>query len=52
MLQQQLERFLTTDFGDKSGVEKTCMSVEDKHALETMESTIDYHDGHYKLGLP
>lgn len=52
MLQQQLERLWTTDFGDKSGVEKTCMSVDDKSALETMESTIVYEDGHYKLGLP
>jgi hypothetical protein len=52
MLHQQLERLSTTDFGDKSGVEKTCMSVEDKRALESMESTIAYDDGHYKLGLP
>ncbi|CAG2206251.1 unnamed protein product [Mytilus edulis] len=52
LLQQQLERLWTTDFLDQPSTEKVCMSLEDKRALKTMESTIAYEDGHYKLGLP
>ncbi|CAG2222126.1 unnamed protein product [Mytilus edulis] len=52
LLQQQLERLWTTDFLDQPSMEKVCMSLEDKRALKTMESTIAYEDGHYKLGLP
>ena len=52
MLQQQLERLWTTDFQDKAVMEKTCMSVEDRRAMEKMESSVTFEDGHYKLGLP
>lgn len=52
ILQEQLERLWTTDFGDKTVAEKPCMSVEDKRALSIMESTTVFEDGHYKLGLP
>ncbi|CAG2202955.1 unnamed protein product [Mytilus edulis] len=52
LLQQQLERLWTTDFLDQPSTEKVCMSLEDKRALKTMESTIAYEDGHYKLELP
>ncbi|XP_060583463.1 uncharacterized protein LOC132739706 isoform X2 [Ruditapes philippinarum] len=51
LLQQQIERLWTTDFNDKSQV-KSCMSVEDKNAMKSMESTLTREDGHYKLGLP
>ncbi|VDI39381.1 Hypothetical predicted protein [Mytilus galloprovincialis] len=42
----------TTDFNDNKSDDKNLMSVEDKQALDIMESSITYEDGHYKLGLP
>ncbi|XP_060580217.1 uncharacterized protein LOC132737005 [Ruditapes philippinarum] len=51
LLQQQIDRLWTADFNDKSQV-KSCMSVEDKNAMKSMESTLTREDGHYKLGLP
>ncbi|VDI41613.1 Hypothetical predicted protein [Mytilus galloprovincialis] len=52
LLQRQLERMWTTDFNDNKSDDKNLMSVEDKQALDIMESSITYEDGHYKLGLP
>lgn len=52
VLQQQLERMWTTDFCDKSRDSEQAMSVEDRRALQIMESSITHKDGHYKLGLP
>ncbi|CAG2201460.1 unnamed protein product [Mytilus edulis] len=52
LLQRQLERMRTTDFNDNKSDDKNLMSVEDKQALDIMESSITYEDGHYKLGLP
>ena len=52
VLQQQLERMWNTDFNEVTSDNKYSMSVEDKQARRTMESTISYEDGHYKLGLP
>lgn len=52
LLQQQLERMWTTDFDDKGRDESKSMSVEDKHAMQIMESSITFENGHYRLGLP
>ncbi|XP_060555752.1 uncharacterized protein LOC132716484 [Ruditapes philippinarum] len=51
LLQQQIERLWTTDFNDKSQQVKSCMSIEDKSAMKSMESTLTREDGHYKIGL-
>ena len=42
----------TTDFDEKGQNESEAMSVEDKHALKIMESSITNEDGHYKIALP
>ena len=52
LLQQQLERMWTTDFDDKIRDETKSMSVEDKLAMQKMESSISFENGHYRLGLP
>ncbi|XP_053389925.1 uncharacterized protein LOC128552879 [Mercenaria mercenaria] len=52
LLQQQLEKMWTTDFDDKVKVERNSMSLEDKKALNTMNSLLRYENGHYKLKLP
>ncbi|XP_053406377.1 uncharacterized protein LOC128546124 [Mercenaria mercenaria] len=52
LLQQQLEKMWTTDFDDKVKVERNSMSLEDKKALNTMNSSLRYENGHYKLKLP
>ncbi|XP_060557429.1 uncharacterized protein LOC132717868 [Ruditapes philippinarum] len=52
LLQQQIKRLWTTDINDKSQQVKSCMSVEDKNAMKSMESTLTREDGNYKLGLP
>ncbi|XP_060607783.1 uncharacterized protein LOC132759922 [Ruditapes philippinarum] len=52
LLQQQIDRLWTADFNDKSQQVKSCMSVEDKNAMKSMESTLTREDGHYKIGLP
>lgn len=52
LLQQQLERMWTTDFDDRTRNETNSMSVEDKRAMEIMESSIVHENGHYKIGLP
>jgi hypothetical protein len=52
LLQQQLEKMWNTDFNDKVRGEKTSLSIEDKRALNIMESSICLENGHYKLGLP
>ncbi|XP_060592844.1 uncharacterized protein LOC132747468 [Ruditapes philippinarum] len=52
ILQQQLERMWTSDFNDVKFCDKESMSIEDKRALDIMESSLSYVDGHYKMGLP
>lgn len=52
ILQQQLERMWKTDFNDRVQDDKVCMSIEDKKALKIMDSTLEFQDGHYTLGLP
>ena len=42
----------TTDFDDKGRDESKSMSVEDKRAMQIMESSITFENGHYRLGLP
>lgn len=51
-LNRQIERMWNTDFQDTVATEKTCMSQEDKRALDIMDSTVKLEDGHYKLRLP
>ncbi|XP_053389199.1 uncharacterized protein LOC128552201 [Mercenaria mercenaria] len=52
LLQQQLEKMWTTDLDDKVKVDRNSMSLEDKKALNTMNSSLRYENGHYKLKLP
>ena len=52
LLQHQLERMWTTDFDDKGRDESKSMSKEDKRAMQIMESSITFENGHYRLGLP
>ena len=52
LLQQQLERMWATDLYERTLNESEAMSIEDKHALNIMESFITPEDGHYKIALP
>jgi hypothetical protein len=52
LLQQQLEKMWTTDFADKVKVGRNLMSLEDKKTLKSMDSSLKYENGHYKLRLP
>jgi len=52
ILQQQLERLWTTDFSDVMHCDKPSMSIEDKKALKTMESSLVRENRHYQMGLP
>ena len=52
LLQQQLERMWTTDFDDRNKDDSKSMSVEDKCAMKTMETSVTFENGHYQLGLP
>ena len=51
-LQQQLEIFWKTDFGDSLVNNKKSMSIEDSQALTTMETTAVKVEGHYQIALP
>ena len=42
----------TTDFNERTGNESEARSIEDKRALNIMESSITHEDGHYKIALP
>ena len=52
LLQQQLERMWTTDFDDRNRDDSKSMSVEDKCAMKTMETSVTFENGLYQLGLP
>ncbi|MCG8069350.1 MAG: hypothetical protein JAY84_15975 [Candidatus Thiodiazotropha taylori] len=52
LLQQQLERMWTTDFHDGNRDETKSMSIEDKRAMQIMETSVTFENGHYRLGLP
>ena len=42
----------TTDFDDRNRDDTKSMSVEDKCAMKTMETSVTFENGHYQLGLP
>ena len=42
----------TTDFDYRNRDDSKSMSVEDKCAMKTMESSVTFENGHYQLGLP
>jgi hypothetical protein len=48
-LHQQVEQFWKLDFETDL---QPAMSREDHRALDKMESSVSWHDGHYELGLP
>ena len=52
LLQEQVEKLWMTDFSENLYSDIVSMSVEDKRALTSMESTITFVDGHYQLALP
>ena len=52
VLLHQLERMWTSDFDDRNRDETKSMSIEDKRAMQIMESSIVFENGHYRLGLP
>ena len=52
LLQEQVEKLWMTDFSENLYSDMVSMSVEDKRALTSMESTITFVDGHYQLALP
>lgn len=52
MLQQQVEKFWKTDFGDSIADPKSALSVEDRRALTMMEKSATLVDGHYQIALP
>ena len=47
-----LKKMWTTDFDERTRDESKSMSIEDKHAMSIMESSITLENGHYKLALP
>ncbi|KAL5022237.1 hypothetical protein ScPMuIL_001392 [Solemya velum] len=51
MLFKQVEMFWKADFGDTLD-SKPGLSLEDKQALNIMEKSVTYVDGHYQLELP
>ena len=51
-LQQQLKQFWESDYGGYLMDEKTGDSVEDIHALKTMQDSATIVEGHYEVGLP
>ena len=51
-LQQQLEKFWKTDFGDSLVDDKKSMSIEDSQALKIMETTAVKVEGHSQIALP
>ena len=52
LLRNQLEKFWKTDFGDSLSDSKATLSVEDKRALEVLETSAKKVGGHYQLPLP
>lgn len=52
LLEAQMERMWKTDFSDSISDTKTGMSVEDRQALQCMETTVTTHDGKYMVALP
>ena len=52
LLQSQVKRFWSTDFGESLASSEVCMSLEDKRALKIMNETVRKIDGHYQVGLP
>ena len=51
-LQQQLEMFWKTDFGDSLVDDKKSMLIEDSQALKIMETTAVKVERHYQIALP
>jgi len=51
-LNEQVEKFWKTDFGDPIFSTKESMSTEDKKALSIMEETIVLVKDHYQIALP
>ena len=52
LLQSQVKRFWSTDFGESLASSEVCMSLEDKRALKIMNETVRKTDGYYQVGLP
>ena len=52
LLQSQVKKFWSTDFGESLASSEVCMSLEDKRALKIMNETVRKIDGHYQVGLP
>ena len=50
LLQSQVKRFWSTDFGESLASSEVCMSLEDKRALKIMNETVRKIDGHYQVG--
>ena len=51
-LSKQFEDYCNLEFNDSSYDPKMCMSQNDRHALEIMESTVKLSNSHYEIGLP
>ena len=51
-LDQQFQRFCNTEFNDSLLDNERAMSLEDKRALNIMESTAILKEGHYEIAMP
>jgi len=51
-LDQQFQRFCNMEFNDSLLHIEKAMSLEDKRALNVMESTAVLNEGHYEITMP
>ena len=51
-MEEQFEKLYNMEFIDRSADEKPEMSVNDKHFMNIVETSVKLDEGHYMIDLP